>query len=302
MSVDPNRFAGKQLDAETALHYFDARYYRQTWGRFTSVDPLHVGAAMTDPQQWNRYAYARNNPFKWMDATGLQMTCTQYGCGGIEETVGVSVTLTDNGWECWDAGQPCTWVDFETFDWMLPGAPNNGTMPEDQGGGGGTAPSSGSTGTTDGGKNDMSEEIQAPKAPKGPFGPFGTKEQKTALKSGLNDLKGRINEIRPCGKLFGGAGYATSVLDSTTYRFIPLPQNPGAAAGVMGPRHIAIVPDGAFMRGIRRGFLGVDWDLTSSRSLILGHELGHQVGEFGKDPNSSLNQMHTQAVIDSCGF
>jgi RHS repeat-associated protein len=71
LTGDPNRFAGKQLDAETALHYFDARYYRQTWGRFTSVDPLHVGAAMTDPQRWNRYAYAGNNPLKYGDPSGL---------------------------------------------------------------------------------------------------------------------------------------------------------------------------------------------------------------------------------------
>jgi RHS repeat-associated protein len=146
LTGDPNRFAGKQLDAETALHYFDARYYRQTWGRFTSVDPLHVGAAMTDPQQWNRYAHARNNPLKYADPTGLSVTFTSgISCpvgGGIEGCPG-EVILTDNGWECWDAGRPCTWVDFETFDWMLPGATNNGTMPEDQssgGGGGGPVP------------------------------------------------------------------------------------------------------------------------------------------------------------------
>lgn len=71
LTGDPNRFAGKQLDAATALHYFDARYYRQTWGRFTQVDPLHVGAAMTDPQRWNRYAYAGNNPLRWTDPSGL---------------------------------------------------------------------------------------------------------------------------------------------------------------------------------------------------------------------------------------
>ena len=68
---NPLRFGGKELDAETALHYFEARYYRQTWGRFTQVDPLHVGAAMLDPQQWNRYAYARNNPLAYSDFSGL---------------------------------------------------------------------------------------------------------------------------------------------------------------------------------------------------------------------------------------
>ena len=65
---NPMRFGGKQLDAETALHYFEARYYRQTWGRFTQVDPASGWAS--DPQSWNRYAYARNNPLKYVDPTG----------------------------------------------------------------------------------------------------------------------------------------------------------------------------------------------------------------------------------------
>ncbi|ODS53748.1 MAG: hypothetical protein ABS36_14115 [Acidobacteria bacterium SCN 69-37] len=107
LTGDPNRFAGKPLDPETALHYFDARYYRQTWGRFTQVDPLHVGAAMTDPQQWNRYAYARNNPFKWADPTGLA-ACEAAYCG--TETMIVHGSLeyvppgSGNGWAYWNVG------------------------------------------------------------------------------------------------------------------------------------------------------------------------------------------------------
>jgi RHS repeat-associated protein len=71
LTGDPMRFAGKMLDAESALYNFEARYYRNTVGRFTQVDPLHVGAAMGDPQQWNRYAYARNNPLRFVDPNGL---------------------------------------------------------------------------------------------------------------------------------------------------------------------------------------------------------------------------------------
>ena len=69
---NPMRFGGKELDAETALHYFEARYYRQTWGRFTQVDP--ASGWQSDPQSWNRYAYARNNPLKYVDPTGLSYT------------------------------------------------------------------------------------------------------------------------------------------------------------------------------------------------------------------------------------
>jgi RHS repeat-associated protein len=62
LTGDPMRFAGKELDPESALMNFEARYYRNTWGRFMQVDLVHVEAALLDPQQWNRYAYARNNP------------------------------------------------------------------------------------------------------------------------------------------------------------------------------------------------------------------------------------------------
>jgi RHS repeat-associated protein len=98
MLGDPMRFAGKHLDPETALHYFEARYYRQTWGRFSQVDPLHVGAGLTDPQQWNRYAYARNNPLAYGDPTGMAVKN-----GGW--------TLTDNGW-CHNSGIYCEFRDI----------------------------------------------------------------------------------------------------------------------------------------------------------------------------------------------
>jgi len=67
---DPIRFTGKERDAETALDYFGARYYRNLTGRFTTVDPGHVGGNTVDPQSWNAYAYARNNPLRFEDPTG----------------------------------------------------------------------------------------------------------------------------------------------------------------------------------------------------------------------------------------
>jgi RHS repeat-associated protein len=72
LAGDPMRFAGKELDPESALMNFEARYYRNTWGRFTQVDP--IGGSLADPQSWNRYAYARNNPLRFVDPTGLSDT------------------------------------------------------------------------------------------------------------------------------------------------------------------------------------------------------------------------------------
>jgi RHS repeat-associated protein len=54
-----------------ARSYFGARYYRAGLGRFTTVDPGHVNGDVGDPQSWNAYAYARNNPLRFIDPEGL---------------------------------------------------------------------------------------------------------------------------------------------------------------------------------------------------------------------------------------
>jgi RHS repeat-associated protein len=69
---DPRRFAGKELDPETALHYFAGRYYRNVTGRFTTVDPGQASGTISDPQSWNAYAYARNNPLRFVDPGGTE--------------------------------------------------------------------------------------------------------------------------------------------------------------------------------------------------------------------------------------
>ena len=82
MTGDPRRFTGKERDAETGFDYFDARYYRNMWGRFTTIDPAQASGSVFDPQGWNAYAYARNNPLKFVDPTGreylVNMQCS--GC------------------------------------------------------------------------------------------------------------------------------------------------------------------------------------------------------------------------------
>jgi RHS repeat-associated protein len=69
---DSVKFTGKERDAETGLDYFGARYMSSAQGRFTSADPITVTPArVEDPQQLNLYAYARNNPLKYIDPTGM---------------------------------------------------------------------------------------------------------------------------------------------------------------------------------------------------------------------------------------
>ncbi len=71
-------FAGKQLDEESGLQYFEKRYYDPVIGRFTTEDPVFWEVSLTkrpsqyftDPQQWNSYSYVRNNPINMVDPTG----------------------------------------------------------------------------------------------------------------------------------------------------------------------------------------------------------------------------------------
>jgi RHS repeat-associated protein len=64
------KFTQKERDNESGLDYFLARYYSGAQGRFASVDPGSAGAFLSDPQSWNGYAYARNNPLVYVDPDG----------------------------------------------------------------------------------------------------------------------------------------------------------------------------------------------------------------------------------------
>jgi RHS repeat-associated protein len=66
-----SRSSGKERDAETGLDFFLARYYSGAQGRFLSVDPENAGAKLKNPQSWNAYAYALNNPLRYVDPDGL---------------------------------------------------------------------------------------------------------------------------------------------------------------------------------------------------------------------------------------
>ena len=71
--VVSEKFTGKERDAETGLDYFGARYMSSAQGRFTSVDPLMASSHTSNPQSWNRYAYALNNPLRFVDPNGMDV-------------------------------------------------------------------------------------------------------------------------------------------------------------------------------------------------------------------------------------
>ncbi|MDY4295252.1 MULTISPECIES: RHS repeat-associated core domain-containing protein [unclassified Xanthomonas] len=66
--VDGPGYTGHVMDAATGLAYMQQRYYDPIIGRFLSVDPV---AATTKPgQNFNRYWYGENNPYKFFDPDG----------------------------------------------------------------------------------------------------------------------------------------------------------------------------------------------------------------------------------------
>lgn len=64
VSLKRYHYTGKERDEETGLYYHGARYYAPWLGRWTSCDP----AGLVDGT--NLYAYVRDNPVRFVDATG----------------------------------------------------------------------------------------------------------------------------------------------------------------------------------------------------------------------------------------
>jgi RHS repeat-associated protein len=94
LSNDSNhyKFTGKERDAESGMDYFGARYYSNSLGRFVTTDPLMASARVSDPQTWNRYSYARNNPERFLDPTGMkEVTADQ--CKKDQECVSLKLNV-----------------------------------------------------------------------------------------------------------------------------------------------------------------------------------------------------------------
>gem|GEM_PF-3429873 len=73
-SKDQYLFTGKPRDSETGLDYFGARYYSSSLSRWLSADQItDLKRNIENPQRWNFYTYALNNPLKYIDPDGFDI-------------------------------------------------------------------------------------------------------------------------------------------------------------------------------------------------------------------------------------
>jgi RHS repeat-associated protein len=85
---------------ESGLDYAMARYYASTGGRFLTPDPGHVGANTFDPQSWNAYVYALNDPINLVDPTGMAAEEERCSDQGELEEQGLDCSYGATYWSC----------------------------------------------------------------------------------------------------------------------------------------------------------------------------------------------------------
>ena len=62
------KYNSQELDKESGLYFYNARYYEAGMGRFVTADNVVDG--FYDTQGWNRYSYVKGNPIRYGDPSG----------------------------------------------------------------------------------------------------------------------------------------------------------------------------------------------------------------------------------------
>ena len=83
-AVNGMGYTGHVMDGATGLTYMQQRYYDPAVGRFLSVDP--VTASLTTGEGFNRYGYADNSPYRFIDPDG-RYSCETEVCPYIRAYV-----------------------------------------------------------------------------------------------------------------------------------------------------------------------------------------------------------------------
>jgi RHS repeat-associated protein len=99
-------YAGSPFDASTGLSYMGARYYDPVIGRFMGIDP--VGFQEDNIHSFNRYAYANNNPYRFIDRdgrspeqvlNGSELSKLTGDAMGVDQTTRAGAQLIGERWQ-----------------------------------------------------------------------------------------------------------------------------------------------------------------------------------------------------------
>jgi RHS repeat-associated protein len=101
----PYRFNGKELDEETGLYYYGARYYNPMVSVWLGVDPLaaHINQVDKSP-----YAYTWNNPVNLIDPDGRCPKCEEAMPNAPAGTIYI---FEDSNYE-WIKGDDGEWTGY----------------------------------------------------------------------------------------------------------------------------------------------------------------------------------------------
>ena len=113
-------FTGKPHEEATGLSYFGARWYDPVQGRFTAMDPVDWNEA-NPIHSFNRYAYANNNPFKFVDPDGRY---AELAIEGVSISLGVkSLVANVRKGNYWAAAADALGVGIDSLAAAFPGPP-----------------------------------------------------------------------------------------------------------------------------------------------------------------------------------
>jgi len=88
-------FTGKQEESALGINYFGARWYHPEVGRFLVIDP--VGVSPENIHSFNRYGYANNNPYGFVDPDGREAACVSLGGCNLNISPTKAALCVDSG-------------------------------------------------------------------------------------------------------------------------------------------------------------------------------------------------------------